>query len=72
MQHIFPGLDLYSYADPAQHITTAGQDLDYLDRDLSNVWNNGNKRTSSPTIFAHMFPIRFGFPWFVLSGNVYE
>ena len=31
---MFPGLDTY-YADPAQHLITAGQDLDDLDRDLS-------------------------------------
>ena len=31
-----PGLDLY-YADPAQHLITAGQELDDLDHDLSDV-----------------------------------
>ena len=39
---MFPGLDLY-YADPAQTLTTAGEELDYLDddldHDLSEVWN---------------------------------
>ena len=33
---ILPGLDLY-YADPAQHLVTAGGDLD-VDRDLSGMW----------------------------------
>ena len=31
---MFPGLDLY-YADPAQPLTTAGEELDELDHDLS-------------------------------------
>ena len=31
---MFPGLDLY-YADPAQRLTTAGDELDDLDHDLS-------------------------------------
>ena len=33
---MFPGLDLYC-TDPSQHIITAGYDLDYLDRDLSDL-----------------------------------
>ena len=33
---MFSGLDLYC-TDPAQHLTTAGQDLDDLDRDLSDL-----------------------------------
>ena len=32
--NMFPVLDLY-YADPAQPLTTAGEELDYLDHDLS-------------------------------------
>ena len=32
--HTFPGLDLY-YADLAQHLITAGWDVDDLDRDVS-------------------------------------
>ena len=36
IQDPFPGLDLY-YTDPAQHLITADCDLDYLDRDLSDV-----------------------------------
>ena len=32
--HMFPGLDLY-YADPAQPLTRAGEELDYLDNDMS-------------------------------------
>ena len=31
---MFPGLDLY-YADPAQHLEAAGEELDDLDHDLS-------------------------------------
>ena len=31
---MLPGLDL-TYTDPAQHLITAGQDIDSLDRDLS-------------------------------------
>ena len=31
---MFPVLDLY-YADPAQPLTTAGEELDYLHHDLS-------------------------------------
>ena len=34
--HMFPGLDLYN-ADPAQPLTTAGEELDYLDHDLSDL-----------------------------------
>ena len=34
--NVFPGLDL-CYTDPTQHITTAGEDLDYLDHDLSDL-----------------------------------
>ena len=33
---MFPRLDLYC-ADPAQHIVTAGYELDDLDRDLSDL-----------------------------------
>ena len=33
---MFPGLDLY-YADPAQPLTTAGEELDDLDHDLSDL-----------------------------------
>ena len=33
---MFPGLDLY-YADPAQPLTAAGEELDDLDHDLSNL-----------------------------------
>ena len=34
---MFPGLDLY-YADPAQHhLRTAAEDLEDLDRDLSDL-----------------------------------
>ena len=36
LQHIVPGLDLY-YTDPAQHLITAGQDLDDLDHDLPDL-----------------------------------
>ena len=34
--HVFPGLIL-CYTDPAQHLIRAGYDLDYLDRDLSDL-----------------------------------
>ena len=34
--HLFPGLDLY-HTDPAQPLTTAGEELDYLDHDLSDL-----------------------------------
>ena len=34
---MFPGLDPHD-TDPAQHLITAGQDPDHLDRDLSGVW----------------------------------
>ena len=33
---VFPGLDLYC-ADPAQPLTTAGEELDDLDHDLSDL-----------------------------------
>ena len=33
---MFPGLDLY-YTDPAQPFTTAGEELDDLDNDLSDL-----------------------------------
>ena len=46
IQHTFPELDLDCYADPAQHIITADENLDDLDHDLyvddlsdlSDVW----------------------------------
>ena len=34
---MFPGLDHLYYADPAQPLTTAGEELHDLDRDLSEV-----------------------------------
>ena len=34
LQHVFPGLNVY-YADPAQPLTTADEELDYLYHDLS-------------------------------------
>ena len=34
--YMFPVLDLY-YADPAQPLTWAGEELDYLDHDLSGL-----------------------------------
>ena len=33
---MFPGLDLH-YADPAQSLTTAGEELDDLDHDISDL-----------------------------------
>ena len=33
---MLPGLDLY-HADPAQHLTTAGEELDHPDHDLSDL-----------------------------------
>ena len=33
---MFPGLHM-SYADPARPLTTAGEELDYLDHDLSDL-----------------------------------
>ena len=35
---MFPGLDLH-YADPGQPLTHAGEELDDLDRDVSEVCN---------------------------------
>ena len=35
-EHMFPGLDPY-YAGPAQPLTTAGEELDDLDHDLSDL-----------------------------------
>ena len=34
--HMYPGLDLY-HAGPAQTLTTAGEELDDLDHDLSDL-----------------------------------
>ena len=34
--HLFPGLDLYHTA-PAQPLTAAREELDYLDHDLSDL-----------------------------------
>ena len=31
-----------SYTDPAQHLRTAGEELDYLDRDLSDLSVRGD------------------------------
>ena len=42
IQHIFPGLDLYSiHSNPAKHLITAakGFTVDDLDRDLSKLYN---------------------------------
>ena len=36
VSHVFPGLDLY-YADPAQLLTTGGEELYDLDHDLSDL-----------------------------------
>ena len=33
---MFPGFDLY-YADPAQALTTAGEELDDIDHELSDL-----------------------------------
>ena len=37
MLHMFPGLDLY-YADPAQPLATAGEELDDSGHDLSDLF----------------------------------
>ena len=37
LYHLFPGLDCRYYADPAQPLTTAGQEPDDLDHDLSDL-----------------------------------
>ena len=34
---MFPGLDL-CYADPAQSLTTVGEEIDYLDHELSHLF----------------------------------
>ena len=36
LQHMLSGLDLY-YADPGQPLTTAGEELDHVDHDVSEV-----------------------------------
>ena len=36
IDHMLPGLDLY-HEDPAQHLTTAGEELDGLGHHLSEV-----------------------------------
>ena len=38
---MFPGLDLH-FPDPAQPPTTAGEEVDHLDHDLSQVWDIEN------------------------------
>ena len=35
---MLPELDLYYSTDRAQYLMTAGDDLDYLDRDLSDLF----------------------------------
>ena len=47
---MFPGLDLY-YTDPAQPLTTAGEELDGLDHDLSHLSVRGGK-TSGLILFS--------------------
>ena len=37
VQHVFPGLDLYYILYYIQHIITAGEELDELDHDLSDL-----------------------------------
>ena len=56
----FRGLDLY-HADPAQHLITAGEDPDDLDRDLSDLSVRHVKRQSLrtvPTTRGHTIPGR--------------
>ena len=36
IEHMLPELHMH-YADPAQPLTTAGEELDYLDHDLSDL-----------------------------------
>ena len=45
---MFRGLDLY-FAEPAQRLITAGQDLDDLDRDRSDVWMVVSEERSGKT-----------------------
>ena len=53
----FAGLDLY-YADPAQPLTTAGEELDDLDNDLSDLSVRGvNVSTTMPMLPSSGHPI---------------
>ena len=45
----FPGLDLY-YAGPAQAVTSAGYDLDDLDRDLSDLLHDLDRDLSDLSV----------------------
>ena len=49
---MFLGLDLY-YADPRQPFTTAGEELDDLDRDLSDLSVGGDLDHDLSDISAH-------------------
>ena len=48
---MFSGLDVY-YADPAQPLTTAGEELDYLDDDLSKVSHLSHRGVKSYHFFG--------------------
>lgn len=45
---VFSGLDLY-YTGPVQHPMTAGEDLDYLDRDMSYTLKVGQRPNTRDT-----------------------
>ena len=53
---MLPGLDLY-YADPAQPLTTAREELDDLDHDLFDVWLTLLFFLVGPP--AHFVPLQF-------------
>ena len=58
---MFPGLDLY-YTDPAQHLITAGEDPDDLDRDLSDLSDLSVRRVNDNKwdgkIYTHIYKVR--------------
>ena len=63
IQHTFPGLDLY-YADPAQPLTTATEEPDDLDHDLSMLCGD---LILSVTIYAALTHYSIAGTWYNTS-----
>ena len=67
---MFPGLDLY-YADPARSLTTAGEELDDLDHDVSRGVKLLIVHANSLTTSTHSLLIDSFIPIIFPSGRGY-
>ena len=60
IRHMFPALDLY-HADPAQPLTTAGEELDDLHNDLFDLsarcWTGGTVGGLPPSSITAVTPL---------------